>query len=256
MRPNASQLARRDPALAALMGALPGQDFGVDENFGADTSFEAEADFGNFGGLSPFDVSQNIGGFGFGWDYGADAAAPPPPAAASPAAAAAARATRGTPHPAAMHAAWVSHTRQQAHTSSREMLLDPNQHSTTKVERYSFSITAPLVLNVASAFNITLQPNTKIRPQRVVMNAPTPNFVLLSTLQMANVNVFVGTTEDAFTYSATSQGVMLDLPTLEPANRATLTGNYTGFVPPGFANNFAYTFVASFQGPSTIAGGG
>ena len=28
MRPNASQLSMRDPALAAVMGALPGSDFG------------------------------------------------------------------------------------------------------------------------------------------------------------------------------------------------------------------------------------
>jgi hypothetical protein len=48
---------------------------------------------------------------------------------------------------------------------------------------------------------------------------------------------------------------MLDLPTLQPANRITVTGNYTGFVPPGFANNFAFTFIMTFQGPSTIAGG-
>ena len=36
------------------------------------------------------------------------------------------------------------------------------------------------------------------------MNAPAPNFVLVDSLQVANVNVFVGTTEDAFTYSATA----------------------------------------------------
>jgi hypothetical protein len=234
MNPNARQLAMRDPALAALMGALPGQDFGHDAMGGQ------EADFG----ISPFDVSANIGedDFGaFGYGFGADAAL------AAPAA---------TPHPAVVQAAYHAHVKQKAHTTHRTSLLDPNAHSTVKVERYSFSISTPLVLNVASAINMTLQPNTKIRPQRVIFNAPSPNFVIITTLQVANVNVFVGGSEDANTYGPLSQGVMLDLPTLEPANRATVTGNYTGFVPPGFANNFAYTFIATFQGPSTIAGGG
>jgi hypothetical protein len=87
------------------------------------------------------------------------------------------------------------------------------------------------------------------------MNAPSPNFVLLTGLFVANVNVLVGGTEDAFTYSAVAQGVILDLPTLEPANRATASGSYTGLVPPGFAIGFAFTFIVTFQGPSSIAGG-
>ena len=78
----------------------------------------------------------------------------------------------------------------------------------------------------------------------------------VDSAMVANVNAFVGDLEDAFTYSALAQGVALDLPTLEPANRLTVSGNYTGFIPPGFATGFSYTFVATVQGPSTIAGGG
>jgi hypothetical protein len=222
------------------MGALPGQDFGAESEFGI---------------ASVYDVSQNIGGEfgygGFGYDsygWGADTPATGVPPAAPP--------HTGRPHPAQIAAAWQKQNKAQVHTDMRESLLDPNRHSTTKVERYSFSITNALVLNVASNLaNMTLQPNTAIRPQRVIMNAPTPNFVLVTSILIANVNIFVGSTEDAFTYSATAAGVMLDLPTLQPANRVTVTGSYTGFVPPGFANNFAYTFIATFQGPSTIAGG-
>jgi hypothetical protein len=44
----------------------------------------------------------------------------------------------------------------------------------------------------------------------------------------------------------------LDMPTLSPANRATVLGFYTGFIPPGFVLGAAYTFVASFKGPATI----
>lgn len=246
LRPNGSQLAMRDPALAAIMGAIPspGADYGFERSRPQARRVPASqrrvprvgADFGN---LSPFDVSRNMGfGFGFGQD----------PAAGTGTA---------TPHPAEVAAAWQAHTKAKAHTDSRESLLDPNKFSTTKVERYSFSLSQALVLNTPLAsFTATLQPNTTIRPQRVVMNAPTPNFVLLTTLQMANVNVFIGSTEDAVTYSGLAQGVMLDLPTLLPSNRATAIGSYTGFVPPGFANGFGYTFIITFQGPSTIAGQG
>ena len=238
--PNREQLVMRDKAMAALMGALPGQDFGAESEFGIN---------------SVYDVSQNIGaefGYGgFGWDYGWGADTPATGVPMAPPAA-----NGRAPHPAAAAAAWAKQNQAQTHTAMRESLLDPNRNSSTKVERYTFSLTNALVLNVASTLaNMTLQPNTAIRPQRVVMNAPTVNFVLLTSILIANVNIMVGSTEDAFTYSATAAGVMLDLPTLQPSNRATITGSYTGFVPPGFSNNFAFTFITTFQGPSTIAGG-
>jgi hypothetical protein len=243
----------RDPAMAALMGAIPGPDFGQDyaEEYvhGIDAPNPYDVDFG----ISVYDASANLGlegafghhhfhgAGGFGHGFGLDA--PPPTMAVKP-------------HPAEVAAAYANHSKMKLHTEHRETLLDPNRHSVTKVERYSFSLTNALVLNVASALaNMTLQPNTTLRPQRVVMNAPTVNFVTIASLLVANVNVFVGGLEDAFTYSATAMGIMLDLPTLQPANRATVTGNYTGFVPPGFANNFAFTFIVTLQGPSTIAGG-
>lgn len=246
MRPSAMSLAMRDPALAAVMGALPGTDFGRDARrsqyapqhyapsyaprYARPVQRRAPADFG----------------YGFGWDYGAEGA---PPAIA--------------PHPAARHhpemvKAWHHHHQLMGHTAARAALLDPNENSLLKIERYSFSLTNSFTLGGAGVplVDMTLQPNTKIRPQRVVMNAPAPNFVLLSGLQVANVNAFVGDLEDAFTYSALAQGVALDLPTLEPANRLTVSGNYTGFIPPGFATGFPFTFIATVQGPSTIAGGG
>jgi hypothetical protein len=225
MRPTSRQLAMRDPALAAVMGALalgpggqpqPAADFGDDADFG----------------------------YGFGYDWGADAAPAAPPV------------HHGHHHPEMMRA-WHHHRHLMGATQARAALLDPNEHSLLKIERYSFSLTNNFALATpATLTDMTLQPNTRIRPQRVVMNAPAPNFVLLSGLQVANVNVFVGDTEDAFTYSALAQGVALDLPTLDPANRLTVSGSYTGFVPPGFANGFPFTFITTVQGPSTIAGGG
>ena len=277
MRPTSAMLARRAPALAAALGATRSADYGADFN----------------GGISAYDPSRNIG-FGFDASYGFGVDAPPPPAALAPAHAAHAHHPAAHPHHP-HHAAWLKAyigymghhgqppfyegrygyyghglaqgpghgmtpemwAAEMARTAQRAQLLDPNEHSRLKIERYSFSLSpaANFSLSTPSAFEATLQPNTRIRAQRVVMNAPAPNFVLIDSLQVANVNVFVGTTEDAWTYSATAQGVMLDLPTLDPANRATVSGTYTGYLPPGFASEFSYMFIITFQGPSTLVGG-
>lgn len=277
MRTTSKTLALRDPSLAAALGALPGADYG--------------ADFG--GGISPYDPSRNIGfGADMGYGFGVDAAMVVPPPPAPPAAHMHAHPAAHPHHP--HHQAWLQAyhgymkhhmtppfwegrygyygagipsgpqalapeiwASEMAETARRARLLDPNEHSRLKIERYSFSMSPGLnfVLGTPMTFEATLQPNTRIRAQRIVMNAPQPNFVLIDSLQVANVNVLVGTTEDAFTYSAQAQGVMLDLPTLDPANRATVSGNYTGYLPPGYASEFSYQFIVTFQGPSTIVGG-
>lgn len=252
---NFAEMASRDPALAAVMGALPGYDFGYSTpsrpaysapvpqlpalsgvNFGDDGM-----GFGYGFGVSAFDPSMNIG---FG------------------------RHAHGHPghHPHAHHAhahhphhaARVAALQDPTSTASRTMLLDPNANSAVKVERYSFSFgpSANLVLGTLSAIpNFTQQPSASIKGQRIVMNAPAPNFVFVTSLQIANVNVLVGGQEDAFTYSAGAQGVMLDLPRLDPQNRATSSGNYTGSLPVGFAGGAAYTFIITLQGPAVLAGG-
>lgn len=89
----------------------------------------------------------------------------------------------------------------------------------------------------------------------MLTNAPVPGFVLLTALQIANVNVFVGTTEDAFTYNAGAQNVIMDLPRLDPQNRATASGSYTGALPAGYTAGTSYQFIVTLQGPSTLAGG-
>jgi hypothetical protein len=283
-RPNSSNLAMRDPALAAALGAVPGPDYG----------HERAAAFGGFGyaGVSPYDVSRNIG---FGYEgFGADAPHPPMPPAPPPHPMAHPGHGHHGHHGHHPHPAWLAAwhhgfhggmppfysgrygfygdgapvgpgaaqgpemwAAMEAETARRARLLDPNEHSRLKIERYSFSLSPaePFSLGTLSTFTATLQPNTRIRAQRVVMNAPVMNFVLVDDLEIANVNVLVGTTEDAYTYNANGQGVMLDLPTLDPANRATVSGTYTGLVPPGYASEFEYTFIVTFQGPSTLVGG-
>ncbi|MGH9966568.1 MAG: hypothetical protein ACREBG_01875 [Pyrinomonadaceae bacterium] len=222
---NAYQLAMRDPAAAAIFGLMPngGADFGS-EYSGAESTFGD--DFGD-------DMGDDYGAE-FGDDYGAEFGAAPKPT------------------PQALAHVWRKHNMQKAHTNRRERLLEPNKGSEVKIERYSFSTSQALVLGVASALVMTNQPDTSIRPQRVTMNAPSPGFVTITEIKVANVSVTVGGVEDAFGYAAVAVGVGLDMPTLSPANRATVLGNYTGFVPPGFVGGAAFLFVANFKGPASI----
>jgi len=85
--PTGNQLAARDPAKAALMGAIAGGSFGFGDDYG----------FGAYGrrGISAYDPSANIG-FG-GWGWGAAAPPPPPPHQVIPLPAAA---VLPPPHPA------------------------------------------------------------------------------------------------------------------------------------------------------------
>jgi len=218
---NANALAMRDPAYAALLEVLPsGSDFGSEYD-------GTESTFGD-------DMGDDYGAE-FGDDYGAEFGA-----AAQP------------PSQAAMMAVWRRHAMEKANTHRRERLLEPNKGSEVKIERYSFSCNQTIILGVAVGLVMTNQPDTSIRPQRVTMNAPSPGFATITEIKVANVSVTVGGVEDAFDYSAIAVGVGLDMPTLSPANRATVLGNYTGFVPPGFVGGTSYVFVANFKGPASI----
>jgi hypothetical protein len=133
------------------------------------------------------------------------------------------------------------------------LILEPNRGSAIKVERYSFSIDQDITLGTSEDINMTGQPDTTIRPQTVTMNAPTPMFATISNIKVANVSVTVGPgNEDAYNYNANGWGRNLDMPTLSPANRATITGRYTGYVPAGFVGGQEVNFNASFKGPASI----
>ena len=228
-----ANLLMREPALVMLGGGMP-----QGENFG----------FG-YGGHHHYHPQA-----GYGYGYGVDAPmALPPPPPPFPVVAPPAPVTHPAHH---HHAAWQ--LQNPASTMSRTLLLDPNRDSIVKVERYSFSFSPTNNLVLGTSSNIvpfTQQPSTSIKGQRVIMNAPIPGFVLVSSLQVANVNVFVGGTEDAYTYSAGAMGVVLDLPRLDPQNRATSAGAYTGVLPPGYTQGNSFQFIITLQGPSTLAGG-
>jgi hypothetical protein len=221
-------LALRDPAAAAAFGIMPGADMGAD--FGND--WAGDVGFGDDMGL-----------VGFGDDAGFGAAAT---AAAS------------VPRPTEQQAMalWKRHHMQAAHTARREALIDPNKHSTVKIEKYVFPLNQVLTFGTAVAISMSSQPDTKIRPQRVTTNAPVPMMILLTEIKVANVSVTIGAGngEDAFAFNANGQGQELSLPTLEPSNKATVLGTYGGLTPPGFLLGGTATFVVSFKGPSTMAG--
>lgn len=248
MNPNSDALAMRDPALACLMGAISGNDFGV-EDYSPDSNFDISGDFGDWAhrmsaGISAFDPSANIG-FGFGADP--LVCLPPMAMAVAPA---------GAPKPASpaeVQQVWNEHWARQQGDAARLRLLEPNAGANVKIQRYEFSLSQTLTLGTASAISMNRNPSARIRPQRTIMNSPTVAFVTISAVQIANVNVLLGGATDSFHYSAQAQGSMLDLPTLDPAYQLIVSGNYTGLAPSPFTTG-SFPFTLTVQGPANLAG--
>lgn len=225
---NQATLIHRDPALASVMGAIGGNDesdFGVE--FGEDWDDDFEGDYDE-------DEEDDMD-----FDMGVEFAGPGKKMKVS------------SNEVKKILAKRFASMRRAA---SRGRILEPNRGSHVKVERYVFTLSETLTLNTAQAFTtLTGQPDTAIRPQRLTCNSPAPGFAFLQEIKLANVSVSVGAgQEDAFNYGANAVDASLDMPTLTPANRATILGNYTGFVPPGYVGGASYTFSASFKGPARI----
>lgn len=256
-RPNARQLALRDPAAGAILGAISGADFGSelhpyrtgqnrydsrgerwandnDADFGLEDDMGADfgADFG-YGDFSPVGADMATSDYGED-DVGADFGAAAPTA----------------PQLQALHKKVVASNKR---TAQRAKLLEPNKGSRIKVERYSFGLSQAITIGTTAVINMNGNPSVDMRPQRVTSNVPGPNFVFLSLIQVANVVVTVGQGfEDANDYAANAVGTMLDLPTLSPQNRATIAGSYNGFIPPAYIEGSASFFCMSFKGWAEI----
>jgi hypothetical protein len=257
MNPNASILGLRDPAMAALMGGISGDSFGAEfgDDYGDD--YDDDDDYDEDDEVAD-DVAAEMAA-----EFGDDVGAAVRKSFASRVktvagrvkkfSAPARRQTAITTNSAAMRALRKLQAQTRL-TNSRIRILEPNKGSSIKVERYSFTISQAITLGVAVAFTtLNGQPDTTVRPQRVTMNAPCPMFAFIQEIKVANVSVSVGAgLEDAFDYSAQGVGQNLDMPTLSPANRATILGQYTGLVPPGYVGGTPTNFCASFKGPASI----
>jgi hypothetical protein len=233
-----NDLMRRDPAAAALMGAMPGgSDFGSD-GFDGDMSGEWGDD-----GMHADAMAEDY----WGDDYGAFGAALTRP-------------HHGRPSPAAMARAHAILHKRNARRTQRALLLDPNMGSELKIERYSFSVNItdpatglPPVLGTPSSLSGTNTPDTHFKPERAVMNVPTPNLVLVNEIKVGNVAGTVGGIGDGFEYASIAVGTSLSLPRMTPSTKASFLGAFTPFVPPGFVPGTAFPLVLTFKGHSTLA---
>lgn len=234
--PNASLLAARDPAVLAVLGLAA-------TSFGSRFAGEFGADFGD-------DYGDDVGD-----DYGDDISAAIGAEFGDEVGAAVARrvaAKRPAANPAAL-AAWQKQRAMAAKTQRRASILEPNKGSSVKVERYSFPISQAITIGTGVALALTGSPDVNIRPQRVTMNAPIQMFAFVAEIKVANVSVTVGGGfEDAYDYNANGVGQSLDMPTLSPANRASVLGSYSGLIPPGMVVGFASYFTVSFKGPASV----
>ena len=257
----------RDFAMMALAGTIAGANFGAEGTAHADPFTAASVSMQSYQPgsdprqSSPYgaDFGENFGYGGFGVDapmVQAPGGHPAPPVAHE-------RPAPPAPHPHELARVWHEHHARQhhehlmaQHQMHRELLLDPNKYSRLKVERYSFTLLQAFTFGQNDDLNTTLQPACKMRPDRIVTNIPIPFMMEMDTLQVSNVNVLIGSGEDAYVYNPQAQNVVLQLPTVEPAFRVTLTGYYTGVYPTGYQSGNPFNFRTGLQGWAVLAGNG
>lgn len=248
MNPNASKLALRDPAMAAVMGLIASSNFGSEIVYDAscDDAF-APGDDWDYGSEFGDDDDDDFAGE-FGSEFGDDDFGALKKRTAIKG--------RGIPKPTKSQALqmWNNQMAKRAKQNSRAALLEPNRGLGKKVERYNFQVSDTFVFGTAKTFTaLTARPTVDFRPQVLFMNAPTPMFAFVSAVLVANVNTFVGQgEEDAFDYNALGWGKEMDMPTLSPAIPFTVNARYTGFTPPGFVLATTNTFSVSAKGWASI----
>ena len=237
------ELAMRDPAFAALRGDMA-SDFGHEMDPVVIGGNEDEADFGGtpvgIGGFSGFSgFSGDYDDFGGDYEsFGADAA----PAQM---------------HPAAVHAIVKAHHARNKMAHRRKSLIDPNQGSDVKIQRYSFSLA--IIITAVGTAQAGLQaqgnPTTHFHPEDVVSNISQPGFVMITDGRVANVSWTVGSQTDAYVFNPISTSSRLSLPPLTPANQATVLANYTGMPLVGLSTyTGSFPFTITFSGHATVAG--
>lgn len=146
---------------------------------------------------------------------------------------------------------------EKAATRQREMILNPNKGSLAKIQRYVLGLFSTITLATpAPLTQMTGKPRTKFRPQRITTNALFPGFASFSSMQVSNVGILVGGTIDAYDFTPGGGSQCMDVPTLGSQDEISIDGDYSGLVnavAPHVTGSF--DLVASFKGPSSIAGG-
>jgi hypothetical protein len=140
----------------------------------------------------------------------------------------------------------------------RELQLEPNTDTDTKIEWYPFQFSKEITLGTPETFTIVDTPSSYIRARKLKSNAPTENFMMLRQASVGNINALLGgnmkgaeeSEMDAF--HKDSSGHDVDLPTLAPGIPATIRARYTGIVPSGHATGEKFTATFVLHGPASM----
>jgi len=122
-------------------------------------------------------------------------------------------------------------------TALRLALLNPNEDSDIKIEKYVFSLTPKqfargedLRWGEGNGWTAFKNPQVPFRAENLAINVPCPGLVYVMNIQAANVNGQIGADADGYTFAA-PHGKDISLPTLPPQNTMQMSGTWTTFVP-------------------------
>lgn len=128
--------------------------------------------------------------------------------------------------------------------------LFPDKDSEIKLYRYSISCHYEIELGKPCDFEMKIQPDTNLRVDGVIMNAPAANFAFIRVISAANIICSMGTT-DAYEFSKDRVSAF-NMPTMTPANTFRVIGYYKGEVPPGFISGNKFTLSVTFHGNASL----
>ncbi len=121
-----------------------------------------------------------------------------------------------------------------AATAARVALLNPNEHSDVKIERYVFSLNPTqfskgtcLRWGESNGWTAFKNPQVRFRAEELYFNVSLPGLCYVNIIQAANVNVEIGGVSDATTFGASRK---LSLPTLPPQNTMQVCGTWSKIV--------------------------
>jgi hypothetical protein len=237
---NENGLILRDASTAALLGVIANG--GEKVSFGSDFGGEFGGDFDASYGAEDFGAED----FGVEEYFGAEITKAPPVVQAMARKA------------VAMQKKAQQTVRAASATLGRDRILNPNMHSTSKIEHYLFALqstTALPVWGTASQVTFSDNPKVEIRPQRLLTNVETPGLLIITNVTVTNLETNIGSgSEDASWFGPKSVGTRLDFPTIEPSMRLAVVGNWGAYVAPSYIPTVQYPLCIGVIGPAKMAG--